>query len=120
MLIDDLDSKVGQAEKALEELFNKQDEATEQVTRFQDQINHSEKEIKALRDEIEALTEWSHREKGLPVVKAYGTIFSQTTIKGPHTSGALKNKMQQVCIKETEISDHSSQVKWKMTVSRLR
>lgn len=119
MLIKDLDSKIDQTEKNLEQLLNKQDQITEKITGFQDEIKNSEEEIKGFRDEIEALSEWSQRDKGLPTVKVGGVIFSETTIRGPHSSAVLRKNLRQVSIKETKISDPDSGVKWKMNVSRL-
>jgi len=120
MAIKDLDSKMSQTEKNLEELFNKQDQITEKITGFQNEIKNSEQEIKELQDEIEALSEWSRQEKGRPSVKVYRTIFSHTTIRGLHSSGTLKKNMSYVSIRETEVSDPDSGVKWKMNVSRLK
>lgn len=117
ILIKDLDSKISQAEKALEQLFNKQDQATKRVTAFQNKIKDFEEEIKELRDTIEALSEWSRWEKGLPVVKVHDTIFLKTTIRGPYSSIILRRNMQQVSISEAEIP--GPQTKWKMNVSRL-
>ncbi len=120
MLIKDLDSTISQTEKNLEQLLDKQDQITEKITGFQDEIKNSEQEIKELLDEIEALSEWSRQEKGLPVVKVYGTIFSHTTISGLHSSGVLKENMNYVSIREIKTSDPDSGVKWKMKISRLR
>jgi hypothetical protein len=120
MIIKDLDSKVSQSEKTLEELFNKQDRITAKIFGFQGEIKNSEQEIKELQDEIEALAEWSRKEKGLPSVKVYGTIFSHTTIRGVHSSGVLSKNMHRVHIRETKISDPDSWVKWEMKISQLR
>ena len=120
MVIKDLDSKMSHTEKALEELFNQQDRITTKVFGFQNEIENSEEEIKGLRDEIESLSEWSRKEKGVPIVKVNGTIFSHTTIRGLHSSAVLKKNMHQVSIKEARVSDPDSTVKWKMIVSRHR
>jgi len=120
VLIKDLDSTISQTEKRLKPLFDKQDQITEKITGFQDEIKNSEEEIKELLDEIEFLSEWSRKEKGLPVVKVYGTIFSHTTISGLHSSGVLKENMNYVSIREIKTSDPDSGVKWKMKISRLR
>jgi len=120
MLMKGLDSRIGETEQSLEKLFCDQDETTEKITGFQNEIKNSEQEIKELEDEIEALSEWSRQEKGRPSVKVYGTIFSHTTIRGLHSSGVLKENMSYVSIRETEISDPDSGVKWKMKISRLR
>ncbi len=120
MLIKDLDSKMSQTEKTLEQLFNKQDRITTKIFGFQNEINDSQEEIKEFQDEIEALSEWSRKEKPLPVIKVYRMIFSHTTIRGLHSSGTLKKNMSYVSIRETESSDPDSGVKWKMKISRLR
>ena len=120
MVNKDLDSKISQTEKNLEQLLSKQDQITEKISGFQDETKNSEQEIKGLQDEIEALSEWSRKEKGLPSVEVYGTIFSHTSIRGVHSSGVLKKNMHRVNIRESEISDPDSGVKWRMKISPLR
>ena len=118
-LLENLDSTTSQNEKNLKPRLDKQDQIAKELTGFQDEIKNSEEEIKELLDEIESLSEWSSQEKGVPVVKVYGTVFSHTRIRGIHSLGVLKEKMHQVVIREIKATGHDCGDQWNMRVSRL-
>lgn len=119
-LLEGLDATIRQTEKNLELLLDKQDQIGKEITGLQDEIKNSEEEINKLLDDIESVSEWSRQEKGVPVVKVYGTIFSQTIIGGFYCSVTLKSKDHHVLIRETKVSDPDAGVEWKMRVSRLK
>ena len=119
-LLEGFEATTRQTEKNLELLLNKQDQIQNEITGLQDEFKNSEKEIKEFLNEIKSLSEWSRQEKGVPVVKVYGTVFSQTTIGGPHSSHTLTENTRLVSIREIKATDPDSGVEWEMKIFRLK
>jgi uncharacterized protein (DUF342 family) len=119
-LLEGFEATIRQTEKNLEILLGKQDQIQKEITGLQDEVKNSEKEIKEFLNEIKSLSEWSRQEKGVPVVKVYGTAFSQTTIGGPHSSHTLTDNTHHASIREVKATDPDSRVDFEMKIFRLK
>jgi len=118
--IDFLDSKITQIQGSVENLLDEQEQVMETITKHQEAIKNSEKEVENLRDKINELTESSQNEKGIPVVKVSGMLFAGAHINGPHASLDSEEDYQRTIIREIKITEPDSPLDWEMNVSPLR
>jgi len=90
--------KIG--EKNLDNLFNKQEQITEEIPDLQKKITDTKAEIKEMKYKLSEIVEWSAREKGIPEVRVKDIIFADTTINGFYSSLKLTQDYKCVLIKE--------------------
>ena len=90
--------KIG--EENLDNLFNKQEQFTEEIPDIQKKITDTKAEIKKMKFKISEIIQWSAREKGIPEVRIKDIIFADTTINGFYSSLKLTQDYKCVLIKE--------------------
>jgi predicted Zn finger-like uncharacterized protein len=96
MLVSEM--KIG--EENLDQLFNKQEQITEEIPDIQKKITDAKSEIREMKYKISEIVEWSAREKGIPEVRVKDIIFGDTTINGFYSSLKLTQDYKCVLIKE--------------------
>jgi len=98
--INEISHKIAQDEKSLEDLFNKQDHTTAEISNNQKDITSAEIELNEMKNKLVEIREWSAREIGIPEVVVKKTIFAHTTIIGMYSSLSIKENRHKVFIKE--------------------
>lgn len=118
-MIDELNSKIKKGEEHLDELFNRQDQNSEEISNIQQKIKGSEVQINELQDMITEITEWSTTEKGVPQVRVNGTIFQDTIIQGINSSLTIPRNYKKVFIQELQKTSPEDVLEWHISISRL-
>jgi uncharacterized protein len=95
-----LDSEMKKGEENLDNLFNKQDQISEEIPDIREKIIDAKAKIKEMKKKISEISEWSAREKGIPEIQVKDIIYSDTTISGFYTSLKLNQDYKSVLIKE--------------------
>jgi len=93
-------SEMKKGEEKLDDLFNKQEQITEEIPDTQKKITDTKAEIKKMKFKISEIVQWSAREKGIPEVRVKDMIFADTTINGFYSSLKLTQDYKCVLIKE--------------------
>ncbi|MGD8447616.1 MAG: FapA family protein [Desulfobacterales bacterium] len=93
-------SEMKKGEEKLDNLFNKQEQFTEEIPDTQKKITDTKAEIKKMKFKISEIVQWSAREKGIPEVRVKDMIFADTTINGFYSSLKLTQNYKCVLIKE--------------------
>ncbi|WP_054699755.1 FapA family protein [Desulfosarcina cetonica] len=120
--------------KALAELKAKQAACDDEVARLMeedDRVRHEISEIEqttaanrlAIEDLNRSLNEVNEAQKdslGLPVVKAAGTIYAGTRMKGPHAKLTLLEDFKRVSIIETDKPDHEGAKRWRFELNPFK
>ncbi|MCP4576046.1 MAG: DUF342 domain-containing protein [Deltaproteobacteria bacterium] len=119
MALEQLDARLGQIQEAVEEKFSEQERTAEAVESNREGLGSREKEIERLEQVIIRLVAESEKDPGIPLVKVYGTLASQTAISGPLTSITVEEDYQRVRIQETEAKGPHAKDRWQMSISRL-
>ena len=114
--INELDSEIKKVEEKLENLFDNQDQITEEIANVQQKLKKSEKEVHEQENRISEITEWSENDRGVPKVSVKDTIFQDTAIDGIYSSTTLKKNCQNVLIKEDKNQDPDDRAEWKIKV----
>ncbi|MGD2151076.1 MAG: FapA family protein [Desulfobacterales bacterium] len=93
-------SEMKKGEEKLDNLFNKQEQFTEEIPDTQKKITDTKAEIKKMKFKISEIVQWSAREKGIPEVRVKDMIFADTAINGFYSSLKLTQNYKCVLIKE--------------------
>ncbi len=118
-LHEDLEGKIGQGEKVLEKLFNQQDGISEILLKEKEKMKLIEREVKDLQEEINDISEWSQSEEGVPAVKVRSKIFSDSSIRGPHSALNLPESHEKVLIREIKTRAADDSIKYKIKLQKL-
>ncbi len=105
-LVEELMLKDGQLEKAIREL-------EEQETEIAEEQEELEERMEVLRQRREA-------EKGKPVVKVSGNLFSGNKITGPKSKITIEEDCKHVNVFETDKADDGQFARWHMKIGPLR
>ena len=95
-----LDTEIKKGEENLDNLFNKQDQITEEIPDIREKITDATAKIKEMKKKISEISEWSARERGIPEIRVKDIIYSDTAISGFYTSLKLNEDYKRVLIKE--------------------
>ena len=100
------------ADEAIDRLFDAQDSLAEEIKANQEDLKTVEEQIEELCQEKNVLTEWSQKDKGIPVVTVKGSIYSGTMVAGVHSSKVLEKTLKNIVIKEVKITDPDAAQGW--------
>lgn len=118
-----LEAKIKATEEPLTHLMDQQDQITENIFAFNQNMKGLEEKVEDLNQEIQAINERLKSEKGDPTIKVHHLILSGTKIKGPHSAMVLEENHEKVLIREKLITDLDAEGNprpiWKMTFSKL-
>jgi uncharacterized protein (DUF342 family) len=95
-----LDETVQQLEQRLDVCLEQQDQLKSAITECKDQLREVEDRMAQLTAELSAITDWAAADARRPLVKAHGTIFAGTSIKGPFASVTLREDYRGVAFGE--------------------
>lgn len=119
LALEQLDARLNEIQRVVEEKFNEQERISEAVESNGKDLALREEEIEKLEKTIIRLIEESEMDPGIPLVKVYGTLASQTIISGPFASVTVEEDYQRVRIQETEAKRPRAKNRWEMSILRL-
>ncbi len=98
--------------------FTKQQEKTEDdLNAKNDERNKMDTGIQELQDDINSLVEMAKLRKSTAIVKASGTVYDQTFIKGQYSSITIQGNTKRIIVQE--IKSQSKNKEYTMAVSSL-
>jgi uncharacterized protein (DUF342 family) len=118
--IKQLDIELSQINETVERLFDKQGQIEEKIAGNQNDIVDSEKQVEELHNKIKRLTESMEADKGIPIIRVFGTTFAKTVIQGLHSELTLKENCSHVRIRESRVKELESPNEWKMNISPIK
>jgi len=119
--IEEVDAKVRRADARLGKRMDQQDDIQRKIDELGVRIKEIESDIALLEEDMERIGEWSRSEGGSPTVKVVKTIYSNTTIKGPHCAFRLRGNRESCLITEKRVRNPESQeLTWEMAVEPLK
>ncbi len=95
-----LKKTISDAEKKLNNYFNKTDTQDKKIARLKVSIALQEDKLKEFITEKENLIAWSKETPGVAIIKSSGTIMAGTIVAGKHSKKVIKNTISNVTIKE--------------------
>ena len=116
----EMETEIAQTEKSLESQSQDHKELAARINERQEELLHSESQLKELEDRYESLIKWSSAQPALAQIIVSGAIFARTSLHGPHASNVLAKNEKKVLIRETNISESVSSEEWSFVVSPLR
>ena len=118
--IEELDSQIRSAEQQLAKRMDQQERTLEKADELRKRAQELESECTAIKEDINEVYEWSQSNGGNPAVKVIGTIFSNTSIKGPHTTTELTRSFAQSTVTEKQVMrSDGRREKWKLVATPL-
>jgi uncharacterized protein (DUF342 family) len=118
----ELDSKIKSAESELDKLFDFQDQIKARISEHIQKIKEIEEAVKNIGDELDVIAEWFKENPGLAAVKAFGTAYAGTIIRGPFSALTLSSNARSALIRETretENTEGTAPGRWKITIQSL-
>lgn len=104
-LMKDIEQRLQTAEDSLSALKERQSSLAEELNTMQNNISDAEKNVEQLEVQKEEILAWSSKEKGKPVIRVLGKIFTGTVIFTPNASVTLHETFHNVHIKETSTTE---------------
>ena len=118
--IEELDSQIRSAEQRLAKRMDQQERTLEKADELRKRAQELSSECTAIKEDIDEVYEWSQSNGGNPVVKVIGTIFSHTSINGPHTTTQLMRSLAQSTVAEKQVMRADGRrEKWKLVATPL-
>ncbi|MFH1075397.1 MAG: FapA family protein [Pseudomonadota bacterium] len=111
-IMDKLDKSIRGISPVIEKLFEQEAKLVNKIKELEDKAEAYKKEVEQLYADIEALCAWSVQEASIPVVKVYGTIFAETSIKSIHSSLTLVDNDQHVNLTEVRKALEGGKTEW--------
>jgi uncharacterized protein (DUF342 family) len=117
----ELDSEIRWAELRLAKRMDQQEKTLEKAEELKKRAQELVSECTAMKEDINEVYEWSQSDGGNPYVKVHGTIFSHTSIKGPHTTTELMSSFDQSMVTEKQVMRADGRrEKWKLVAAPLK
>ncbi|MBI4775365.1 MAG: DUF342 domain-containing protein [Deltaproteobacteria bacterium] len=116
----ELDTKIIQTGKTLENLGQDREQLIERIDDRQEELAHSEKALEDLEAQYESMLDWSAAQPAHPEIMVSGVIVARTSVQGPHASAVLVKNERNVLIRETNISGSAFSDEWSFWISPLR
>ncbi len=117
-----LGSKIIDTRNKEVKLIERKKAAGEKIVEDKNKVGEAKNEIKKLKTQLSELDKLSVIKKGIfsrsPVVKVSGTIYSLTSVKGPHATHILYENYQRVQIRELKKSETEFFIRWEMMPTR--
>ncbi len=119
--IAELDAEIRWTEMRLAKRMDQQERTMEKADELGKRAQELAAECTAIKEDMNEVYEWSQSNGGNPVVKVHGTIFSHTTIKGPHTTTELMRSLAQSMVTERQVTRADGRrEKWKLVAAPLK
>jgi len=116
----ELESQRSQIDAQVEELMAKDDALDKTIGELEDQEADITAEQAELKERMEVLRQKREAEKGKPVVKVIGDLYSGNKITGPKSKIIIEEDCRHVNIFETDKADDGQFAKWHMKIGPLR
>lgn len=117
-LIDELAEQCAKIDIRVSELMAQEDQARSQLNAFRQSLMGIDAQIKTTKEDITQLEESLKADPGIAVIKVNGTVFTKTSIAGPHRKMIIPHDMKNVRIAEAR--NESGGKQWQITISSLR
>jgi uncharacterized protein (DUF342 family) len=118
--IEHLKETIGLANEQLEKLEVKRKNLVDKMVQHEDVIRKHFEEMESMKEELNALAEWSRKQAGNPVLQVSGTIYPGNKVRGVNASITFKEPLEHTVVKETRTTDlDDGSLKWEMHVSPL-
>jgi uncharacterized protein (DUF342 family) len=119
--IAELDVEIRWAEMRLAKRMELQERTLVKADELRKRAQEIVSECTAIKEDIDEVYEWSQSNGGNPAVKVLGTIFSHTSIKGPHTTTELMRSFGQSMVAERQVMRADGRrEKWKLVAAPLK
>lgn len=119
--IEELDAEIRRADERLGKRMDQQDKVQRKIDELEGRLKEIESDIELLAEDMERIDEWSKSAGGSPSVKVGKTIYSNTTITGPHCTIRLRRNRECSLITEKQVRKPDSQeLVWEMAVAPLK
>ncbi len=118
--IENMKKRMKGYEKQVEEMLTEDDQVAEDLDKKKAELSAIEKEIDRLSNHVDVLMESSQIDKGIPVLKVSGTIYSGTIVSGPHCMITTQEDFSGVRIAESDRPDATGAKKRHMAITVLR
>jgi PAS domain S-box-containing protein len=116
----ELEARRGQMDKVVAALMQKDSELEKVIGELEEQETEITDEQAELEERMEMLRERRETEKGKPVVKVSGDIFTGNKITGPKSKIIIDEDRHHVNIFETDKADDGQFARWHMKIGPLR
>ena len=120
--LQNLQTKLFNAEQEVEKLFARQDRMKAKLPSLTEKLRALEDGVCSKGDELKKIVDWIEANSGNPIVSVTGAIFSGTVIRGRYSTLACKSNYNAVTIKEAKSTDPETgrDVGFRMYVFDLR
>lgn len=118
-IIKGMNAKLKKIQLAIDKRVEEQDTIEEKISNHNDNIKRIIDEIEEFQDDIKSLVEMSTIRQVSTGVKATGTIYDRTSIRGRNASLLVKGNLRRVHAFEIKNPDESPDQAWLMSVSSL-
>jgi len=116
----DLETQRNQIDYHVEELMEKDGELEKVIGELEEQETEIYAEQAELEERMEVLRQKRETEKGKPVVKVSGDLFTGNKITGPKSRITIEEDCRHVNIFETDKDDDGQFARWHMKIGPLR
>jgi hypothetical protein len=117
--IKELETEIRDRDKALESLFNEQDQINRELPGLQKTMAELDAAIKALEAEIKIVEGWLAKKTPLAEIKVFGTIYAETMLKGNKAGLLLPETFDRVQIKEIKALGADKKMDLRFRITRL-
>lgn len=107
-------------EDQVEKMLNEDEQIGEALEKKVAEVKALTAKVERLGGQIDVLVESSQIDKGIPVLKVSGSIYTGTVISGPHCMMTTQEDFSGVRIAESDKPGPSGAKKWHMAISVLR
>jgi len=116
----ELETQRSQIDDQVEELMEKDGELEKVIGELEEQGTEIVAEQAELEERMEVLRQKRETEKGKPVVKVSGDLFTGNKIAGPKSKITIEEDCRHVNIFETDKDDDGQFARWHMKIGPLR
>jgi len=116
----ELKARRSELDTVVEELMHKDGELEKTISDLEEQETEIAEEQAELEERMEILRQRREAEKGKPVVKVSGNLFSGNKITGPKSKITIEEDCKHVNVFETDKADDGQFARWHMRIGPLR
>lgn len=109
-------AKAREAETSVSELFVEQEKISKEIADATAEFDSMGEERKKLKDALNQLQQWSSEQKGIPVVKVFGSVMDGTILAGAQSSKTLIKIYKNVELIERKSKVPSPDDRWEIRV----
>lgn len=116
--ITELNKKIEEIDKTVEDLMFQDEEAQAQITDHRNDIHQLEERNKSLTEEIKETELFAERDMGIPSVQISGKIYQNTRIEGPHDALTIEKTTYNITLKEQKNKDKDAEKPYSFKASQ--